>query len=418
MATPAAAPARRWASPAVQSVLWQALGSAATLGAALWVSWRFGLAAQGEFGLAKSWFDAGAVIAALGLPQGLLHLQYRRQVPGAALWPWLRRGLLGAAVVCAGAALLAWALGAGLLAAVLASLPLAVGHLLARSLLLPSRGAVVFGVVTALPALLVLTGVLTMGLLDEPQSFAALLWAAGGIAGSLSLGLVARLPAPPGRTRWPHKELWTVSLQSWLQAALGGLLGAGLLSVVAASGQGGAALGAASLGLHLYQLFAVVAGYAAPLLFDRLARQQTPSLAGRQLPPGVSAALGGAVALALLAAALAAAGLAPAWALPLGLMLPAGLAAVAARVHGTVLLARSDYLELSRQAAWRLGLALASATVALWLMPAPAAVALALLVTESATWWRAARRSARGEGAGAGAGAAAAGGRPGPDIGA
>jgi len=61
---------------------WQAVGSAATLGAALWVSWRMGLAEQGEFGLAKSWFDAAAVIAALGLPQGLLHLQYRCGVGG------------------------------------------------------------------------------------------------------------------------------------------------------------------------------------------------------------------------------------------------------------------------------------------------------------------------------------------------
>jgi hypothetical protein len=382
-------------SPQLQSVAWQALGSAATLGAALWVSWRFGLAAQGEFGLAKSWFDAGAVIAALGLPQGLLHLQYRRQVSAAALWPWLRRGLLGALVLYVAVAALVAALGGGLLAAVLAALPASVGHLLARSLLLPSRGPVVFGVVTALPALLVLAGVLAMGIVGSASGFNALLLGAAWLAGLVSLALAARLPAGPGKRTWPHKELWTVSLQSWLQAALGGLLAAGLLSVVAGSGQGDAALGAASLGLHVYQLFAVLAGYGAPLLFDRLARQAAPSLGGRRLPPAATAVLGALVLLALGAAGLAAAGQAPAWALPLGLMLPAGVAAVAARVHGTVLLARSDYLELSRQAAWRLGLALASAWLALHLLPAPAAVALALLLTEGATWWRAAQRADR-----------------------
>jgi hypothetical protein len=74
-------------------------------------------------------------------------------------------------------------------------------------------------------------------------------------------------------------------------------------------------------------------------------------------------------------------------------MLPAGLAAIAARVHGTVLLARSDYLELSRQAVWRLALALLVAALALQALPAAAAVALALLVTEAATWWRSARRT-------------------------
>ena len=411
-------------SPQLQSVAWQALGSAATLGAALWVTWRFGLAAQGHFGLAKSWFDAAAVIAALGLPQGLLHLQYRRQVSAAALWPWLRRGLLWTLLPCAVAAAAAVVLAAQpagvasagstagstpgtvagsmaepgialLAAAVLAALPASVGHLLARSLLLPNRGPVVFGVVTALPALLLLAGVLWMGLVDADAGFEWTLLATVWLAGLVSLGLAARLPVGTGASTWPAKELWTISLQSWLQAALGGLLAAGLLSVVAGSVQGAEALGAASLALLVYQVFAVLAGYAAPLLFDRLARQATPSLGGHRLPSAALAALAGLVLLSLTAAGLSATGQAPAWALPLGLMVPAGLAAVAARVHGTVLLARGDYLELSRQATWRLALALATAWLALRWLPAPAAVALALLLTEVATWWRSARRAGR-----------------------
>ena len=118
--------------PAAQSVAWQAAGSAATLAAALWVSWRFGLAAQGEFGLAKSWFDAAAVLAVFGLPQGLLHLQYRCGVAAAALLRWLAGWLLGLAGVAAVAVpLLAWR-GHALAAAVVASLPFAAAHLLAR----------------------------------------------------------------------------------------------------------------------------------------------------------------------------------------------------------------------------------------------------------------------------------------------
>jgi hypothetical protein len=37
---------------------------------------RLGLAAQGEFGLLRSWSDAALTLVVLGLPQGLLHLQY------------------------------------------------------------------------------------------------------------------------------------------------------------------------------------------------------------------------------------------------------------------------------------------------------------------------------------------------------
>lgn len=393
--TPAAPGARRaWASPAAQSVALQALGSACTLGAAVWVSWRFGLAAQGEFGLAKSWFDAAAVAAALGLPQGLLHLQYRRQVGSDSLWPWVRRWLLGAALLSMMAAVVAWLAGAHLAAWVMASVPLAAGHLLARSLLLPSHGTVVFGFVTALPSLLVFAGVLAMGVLDRGTGFAALLLVVACLSGATSLRWATR-GLGPGPAAWPRGELWRVSLQSWLQAALGGALAAGLLSVVAASGQGGAALGLASLALQVYQVFAVLAGYAAPLLFDRLARQDMPSLQHHQLPALWRAALAGAVLAALAGAALSVAGHAPSWLLPAGLMLPAGLAAVAARVHGTVLLARGEYRELSLQGAWRLALALGLAALALRALPAAAAVALALLVTELLTWWRSARQARR-----------------------
>ena len=270
---------RQWQ---LQSIAWQALGSLATLAAALWVSWRLGLSAQGEFGLAKSWFDAAAVIAALGLPQGLLHLQYRLGVPAGALRRTLTRGLALLAAAAALAAAGLWAAGQGLAAAVLASLPFAVGHLLARSILLAQRGVRVYGFVTALPALLVLAGVLAdvlnRGTTSPSDGFASLrfetlLFAAALLSGAASMGLAWRsAPAPAVPLPWPRRELWQVSLQSWLQAALAGLLGAGLLSVLAWQGGGGPELGAASLGLHVYLLFAAAAGYLTPLLFDRLAR--------------------------------------------------------------------------------------------------------------------------------------------------
>lgn len=375
-------------SPQTQSIAWQVLGSVATLGAALWVSWRLGLSAQGDFGLAKSWFDAAAVIAALGLPQGLLHLQYRLAVPAGALRGMLACGLALLAAVAALAAAGMLAAGQVLAAAVLASLPFAVGHLLARSILLAQRGVRAFGIVTALPALLVLAGVLAWGLTGRSHGFEQLLLAAALLSGATSLVLAWRsAPASVLPVAWPQRELWRVSLQSWLQAALGGLLGAGLLSLVAWQGGGGPELGAASLGLHLYQLFAVAAGYLAPLLYDRLARQTVPTLRGWPAPARQ-------LAVALMALSLLGIGLSvlkppwSAWLLPLALMLPAGVAAVAARVAGTVLLARGAYSELSLQAAARLLLALASAALALRWLPAAAALAAALLVTELATWWR------------------------------
>jgi len=387
--TPAAPRNEIFGSPTALSVAWQVLGSSATLGSAMWVSWRMGLPAQGEFGFAKSWFDAGAAMAALGLPQGLLHLQYRLKVPTSALLQWLARTLLGlavAAVIAAGAMLI---LQNRIVAAVLVSLPFAVGHLLARSMLLVQRGVVVFGIITALPSVLVLAGVVAYGMLGHATDFDVLLLVAAALSGSVSVGMAWHSAGRPRPDPWSRQELWQISLQSWLQGALGALLVAGLLSTVKWAGRGGSELGAASLGLHLYQLFAVAAGYMAPLLFDRLAKQDRPAL-GNWPPLAVRAAV---VMLLLALAGIAVSVVEPAWSawlLPMSLMLPAGVAAIAARIGGTVLLARSAYTELSFQAAWRLALAMALTAIALQWLAAAAAVALAMLVVELVTWWRAA----------------------------
>lgn len=390
-APPAAGWVRRLAvSPTVRSVLWQALGSAATVAAALWVSGRMGLRAQGEFGLAKSWFDAATAFAALGLPQGLLHLQYRLKLPATALRPWLVRILITQAMLAALAAPLLWWAGARLAAMVVLSVPFGAGHLLARSLLLPRRGAEAFGLATALPALLVLAGVGAIGVWRWSMDFAWPLLLATVLSATITLSLAWPRGSSVVAPASARKELWHASLQSWVQQALTAMLVAALLSAVAASGQSAEALGAASLGLQLYQVFVVLIGYASPLLFDRLARHEGVPLQVTQLR--TDAHLAAAVCVLLLAAG-AALLLWPglqhqAWALPMLLMLPAGVAAVAVRLVATVLLAQGRYGELSLQALGRLLLGLGLLVPALRLMPAAAALAATLLAVELATWWR------------------------------
>ena len=378
--------------PGWQSVAWQAAGSAATLSAAAWVTWSLGLAAQGAFGFAKSWFDAAAPIAAFGVPQGLLHLQYRLNVNAATLRPWLRRAGLWLGLVClAAAAAMLW-LQHRLAAAVLLSLPFAVGHLVARSVILAERGVVWFGMITALPALLVLAGALGYGLLGVESGFDVLLLASAAVAGLVSMVTAWRSVDPEALGDWPRHALWRASAQSWVQAAGGALLGAALLSTVAWAGNGDAQLGAASLGLHVYQVFAVVAGYLAPLQYDHLARQDRPASLAWPL-----AARRAGVAIGLLAPlGVAACWAEPRWSvwlLPASLMLPAGVIAIAARGAATLLLARGAYAELSAQALWRLLLAVGACALALRWLPAAAAVALALLCIESVTWWRAAAQA-------------------------
>jgi hypothetical protein len=383
----------------VQSIAWQAAGSASTLAAALWVSWRFGLAAQGEFGLARSWFDAAAALAAFGVPQGLLHVMYRLGTPAGQLRPLVMRAVMALCGVAAVVAALLWQQGLVLAAAVVATAPLGAGHLCARSFLMAQRGVVTYGAATALPSLLILAAVMAASVLPAPPAFIAWLAASTVLAALVSLALARRAaPAlPTHEAAAPAlRALLSVSLQSGLQTALGGLLGAALLSAIAALGHRGEALGAASLGLHLYQVFVVLAGYVSPLLFDRWARQTELRALVWPTQAKWVVVLTASVAVAGLCAALLAPGQA-AWLIPAALMLLAGVAALAARIAGTVLLARGAYAELTVQAALRLGLALGVVGITLPWFGAATALAAALLVIELATWWRAgsvARRQA------------------------
>jgi hypothetical protein len=266
-------------------------------------------------------------------------------------------------------------------------LPFAVGHLLARSLLLPNRGVVVFGFITALPALTVLAAVLVFGAIDRSNGFQGLLLGAAIVAGCASIVVAWRSTGRSVDAPWPRSELWAVSLQSGVQAALGGALAAALLSIAAWRGHAAAEIGAASLAWQLYQIFAVVAGYVAPLIFDRLARDEQPSPLRWPPPARVGSAV---VILAAGAAALVAVTVPDlaAAAVPVALVLAAGLASVAARVAGTTLLARAAYVELSLQALVRLVIAITLMAITLNWLPPQTALAFALLVVELGTWWR------------------------------
>lgn len=383
---------RSWLrQPAARSVAWQAAGSGATLLTAAWIAWRHGVAVQGEYGLLRGWFDAAALAAAAGLPQGVLQLLYRLKVPAAALLPWARRHLIRLSGLCVALALLAWPWGGWPVAALCLSVPPAVAHLLARSWMLHQAGEVDYGLLTALPALCLLgllAGLSVAGLALHRQLLATALLAATVAAAAISLTRLHRRAGPGAwsaptaqagaAAAWSGADLWGPSLHSWWHAALTGLLPAALLSLVATLSPSPDDLGVASLGLHVYQAFGLVAGYVAPILFHRIAGRDRPGVGTVIWPRAVFVS---AAPLVLVAVVMA-------WRQPhswwpaFTLMALAGAMAVPVRLNVAVLQADNRYRALGWQATWRLGLGLAVAAAASRLVAAPAAVALSLLLVE------------------------------------
>lgn len=385
------------------SVVIQASSSAAVVAAALLVASQMGLAAQGEFGLLRSWSDALVTVVVLGLPQGLLHLAYREAVPMASLAHWVRRYVLVLFFLCAALAVffIFWAMGHhngsllwGATAGIVAmSVPFAAAHSLWRSLLLRHVGAIQYAVVTAMPAWLVLIGLLPICYLGLQGQLAwPLLGAAvgGAVISGLLVQHAGRVQpaAEPAHFDWSRRTLWRVSIEIGAQNVLIALSPALALSCASWAGASLVQIGAVSLGLHVYQLFGVAAAYLAPMFYDRVARAEN-ELTNQHLWHGLfrhatlPSALG--MAAACLAALLAVRLLWPedanSWALLL-LMALAGVLSMAVRLLITLMLARGVFRPLTLQAMARLTFFVGSSVVLMRTWPATMAVPLALAFTE------------------------------------
>jgi len=248
----------------------QALGSVATVAVVMLVTHRFGLEAQGRFGLIKSWADTAVALGLLGLPQALMHMAYHGNTALGRLRAYAERYAGWVLLLALPAAALA-ALGpVPWIAWCLLAVPGLVLHGLLRSLLLKAVGPVGYAVATVLPAACLLGVVGVLAAVGVPAFGPGLVLASLGAAGAmwwlLSRAGLAREPV--AGLRMPlhiHSHAFIQNLAAAAQAAA--LLG--LFSLLGASA---AKVGEASISLLVLQLFGVAAAYMAPLIYDRAAR--------------------------------------------------------------------------------------------------------------------------------------------------
>jgi hypothetical protein len=415
--------------PAFWSVAIQAAGSAATLGAALLVSSQLGLAAQGEFGLLRTWSDALGALAVIGLPQGLLHMQYRERVSVATLRDWVLRYIRTLAMVLIALLLLrnlllppSWTpsllQSPQTLVLLLLTVALGASHLLWRSLALRDVGLLPYSAMTAAPSVLVFLALVVVCAIGQR---AGLVWAlfAGALLSSLaSAWMVTRVArkevadadaktnatananasanananasvnAKVNATSWSRRTLWAVSSQTGIQNIFTALTPPVVLSAAASLGASLSQVGVLSLGLHVYQIFGVAAVYIAPMVYDKAARSGE-AMSEQQLLDWMLERLTLRAVLAfVLLMAIAMFLLRSLW--PTGAdslvlvasMASAGALSMAVRLMVTLMQARGAYRALSWHALGRLVLSVSGSAALMQVWPAALAVPLALLATE------------------------------------
>ena len=380
----------------------QAGGSAAGFLVVVLVSHRFGIEAQGRFGLLKSWSDAISVALMFGLPQALLHLSYHGDAPLARLRGFAQayagRLLLAALPLAALAWFSPWP---WLTWAVLAA-PGFVFHGLLRSLLLRASGPLAYAWVTVSPALLLLVMIAGLAVLHTDGFGPALLASAAACA--LVVAWVARRAGIVSEHTPPLAGVRSVNRHAFVQNACAAAQTALLLSLVAWLVATPTAVGEVSFALVFAQLFALAASFMAPLVYDAVARAATRADAridARTDAPARARAglrmalrrlrfvLPALVVLAIVAVPAVvrlvfAASYAP-FTLACQVMAVAGTLMLANRLAATVLQAQGAFPELTRQAVARLvlSLLLTALLCAALHLPAALAVGIALLLSEA-----------------------------------
>ena len=393
--------------PALWSVAIQAAGSAATLGAALLVSSQMGLAAQGEFGLLRSWTDALSTLAVIGLPQGLLHMQYREGVSVAALRSWVFRYLGVLVALLALVSLMSFAFASDSMPSLMHSpqtrlimaltVVLGASHLLWRSLALRDAGVLPYAALTASPSLVVLAALVVVCAIGQRSGFIWALFAGALISSLASAWMAARVvqrvarkqAVDASKTEWSRRSLWAVSSQTGMQNIFTALSPPLVLSTAVASGATLSQIGVVSLGLHVYQVFGVAAAYMAPIVYDKAARAEQPMSEQHLLVWLLERLTVRAVLAFGLVVALAMWLLRSFW--PSGAdslvlvaaMAAAGTLSMAVRLMVTLMQARNAYRALSWHALGRLLLSVGGTAALMTVWPAVLAVPVALLVAES-----------------------------------
>lgn len=373
----------------------QAGGSAAGFLVVVLVSHRFGIEAQGRFGLLKSWADAISVALMFGLPQALLHLSYHGDAPLARLRGFAQvyaGRLLWAALPLAA---LAWFSPWPWLAWAVLAAPGFVFHGLLRSLLLRASGPLAYAWVTVSPALLLLVTITALAVLRTDAFGPALLASAAACA--LAVVWVAKRAGIASQHAPPLAGMRSVNRHAFVQNTCAAAQTALLLSLVGWLVDTPTAVGETSFALVFAQLFALAASFMAPLVYDAVARDATRGDNPARARAGLRAALRrlrfvlpalvvlAIVAVPTIVTLLFAAPYASATR-ACQVMAVAGTLMLANRLAATVLQAQGAFAELTRQAVARLVLSLLLTAVlcAALQLPAAMAVGIALLLSEVA----------------------------------
>ena len=392
---PAAAPSR-WRKAATHGlpVAVQAGGAAMGVLVVVLVSHRFGIEAQGRFGLLKSWADAISVALMFGLPQALLHLSYHGDASLGRLrgfaQAYAARLLLAALPLAA----IAWFSPWPWLAWAVLAAPGFVFHGLLRSLLLRASGPLAYAWVTVSPALLLLVAIVVLAVWGVDAFGAAVLASAAACA--LVVVWVARRAGIVSEHTPALAGVRNVNRHAFVQNACAAAQTALLLSLVAWLAAAPTAVGETSFALVFAQLFALAASFMAPLVYDSVARTaargDNPERARASLRAALRRlrfVLPAMIVLAIVAVpAVVALVFAAAYAtatLACQVMAVAGTLMLANRLAATVLQAQGAFAELTRQAVARLVLSLLLTVVlcAVLHLPAALAVGVALLLSEA-----------------------------------
>ena len=342
------------------SIFLQIIGTTAALLSSILVTRSFGIEAQGNFGLIKSWTDAIATLLMFGIPQAFLHLSFSNSnlVPGLIRFAWKF------SFCCASFTIIISTIFASTKNFVFLIYPLLASsayvlHGQFRALLLHTGGILSYSLATALPALSLLVILIYMTLSKNQN------WGLALTISALFSALGAIVLIRHSGEKWKGNPdslpstLWKINGHGLVQNFAAAFQTALILFLLKATGVPAASLGELALAMVFLQIFGALAGIVAPIIYQKAALNNFP------INSIILASVVFLTITTLVLASLVMPTVLKLW-LPTSqspseylqrasvLMVGSGVLVLSNRIVGTVLQARGSFEKLTKQAIFRL----------------------------------------------------------------
>ncbi|SCZ69330.1 MULTISPECIES: MATE family efflux transporter [Photorhabdus] len=271
------------------SIILQSIGTLSSF-LVIWIINRYyGLSAQGQFALVKSWIDLMVVIGCFGFPQSFIYIINQLNFPPKPLWKF-SISYIGIVTILSSIIAYVWFsqntiinnfnINSYIFLGM--SVSFLVGHGLLRGLLLTKNDGAIFAIVSILPAICLLLGIIINLVESQHLMLVEIYLLAGGVS-FLSLLVLTYTPDNTKEKKIPWKLVLKNGNNVFLQSLAITLLPMGTFWLMKLNNFSHDDIGAFNIAIYGYLMFALPLNMISPIFFNKWSKTKNIHISKKEL---------------------------------------------------------------------------------------------------------------------------------------